>query len=78
MVSVTDPYVRILGFLDRGLDDMQKLKFLGVQPVALLSTLPLLTLARRYLKGKFPGRWISRGESVVWPPHSLDLNPLDF
>jgi hypothetical protein len=26
----------------------------------------------------FPGRWIGRGGSVLWPPKSTDLTPLDF
>jgi hypothetical protein len=32
----------------------------------------------RYLNRKFPGHWIGRGGPIAWPPHSYDLNPLDF
>ncbi|KAJ4451919.1 hypothetical protein ANN_03397 [Periplaneta americana] len=34
--------------------------------------------ARRYLDRRFPDRWIGRGGPIAWPPHSPDLNPLDF
>jgi hypothetical protein len=30
------------------------------------------------LTGTFPGRWIGKGESGLWPPRSPDLTPLDF
>jgi hypothetical protein len=26
----------------------------------------------------FPGRWIGRGGPIAWPPHSPDVNTLDF
>jgi hypothetical protein len=30
------------------------------------------------LNKHFPDTWISSGGSIIWPPHSPDLNPLDF
>jgi hypothetical protein len=33
---------------------------------------------REYLSARFPGQWIGRVASIAWPPHSLDLTPLDF
>jgi hypothetical protein len=35
-------------------------------------------VTRRYLNWKFPGQWTGRGGPIAWPPHSSDLNPLDF
>ena len=31
-----------------------------------------------YVNTCFPGRWIGRTAPIAWPPHSLDLTPLDF
>ena len=33
---------------------------------------------RQYLDADFPNRWIGRCGTIEWPPHSPDLNPLDF
>ena len=33
---------------------------------------------RQYLDHRFPPRWIGRGSSIRWSPHSSDLTPLDF
>lgn len=33
---------------------------------------------REHLNSTFPGRWIGRLGSILWPPRSPDLNPLDF
>lgn len=33
---------------------------------------------RDYLNTEYPGRWIGRRGSILWPPRSPDLNPLDF
>jgi hypothetical protein len=30
------------------------------------------------LGATFSGRWIGRGGSILWPPTSPDLKPLDF
>jgi hypothetical protein len=30
------------------------------------------------LSATFPGRWIGRGGSILWPPRSPDLTPLDL
>ncbi|GFU70356.1 hypothetical protein TNCV_2916191 [Trichonephila clavipes] len=35
-------------------------------------------IMRNHLPATYPGRCIGRGELVVWPPRSLNLNPLDF
>jgi len=35
-------------------------------------------IAREYLNGIFPGRWMGRHGPVEWPPTSPDLSPLDF
>ncbi|KAJ8942735.1 hypothetical protein NQ318_007902 [Aromia moschata] len=37
-------------------------------------------LVRQWLKENYPGRWIGWGVEApqFWPPHSPDLNPLDF
>jgi len=34
--------------------------------------------AHQYLNDHFPGKWIGRNRPVAWPPHSPDLNPIDF
>jgi hypothetical protein len=31
-----------------------------------------------FLDREFPDHWIGRGETILWPPHSPDLTPLDF
>jgi hypothetical protein len=33
---------------------------------------------RMYLNTRFPGRGIGQTALIAWPPHSLDLTPLDF
>lgn len=33
---------------------------------------------RDYLNREYPDRWIGRLGSILWPPRSPDLNPLDF
>lgn len=35
-------------------------------------------VARQYLAGVYPNRWISQGGLQLWPPRALDLNPLIF
>jgi hypothetical protein len=30
------------------------------------------------LNHKFPEKWTGKGETITWPPRSLDRNPLDF
>lgn len=35
-------------------------------------------VAQSYMKRKFPGRRIGESGPIAWPPHSRDLNPLDF
>jgi hypothetical protein len=42
------------------------------------TTTHLSLIAHWYLNQKFPSKWIGRGGSVAWPPHSPDLNSLDF
>ena len=34
--------------------------------------------AREFLNETFPDRWIGRDGPIPWPPHSLDITPLDF
>jgi hypothetical protein len=31
-----------------------------------------------FLSATFPGRWIGRGGSILWPPRSPDLTQLGF
>jgi len=33
---------------------------------------------RTFLDKQYPNCWIGRGGSILWPPRSLGLNPLDF
>ncbi|GBN98902.1 hypothetical protein AVEN_119552-1 [Araneus ventricosus] len=33
---------------------------------------------RHFLNATYPARWIGRCGPVAWPPHSPDLNTLDF
>ena len=33
---------------------------------------------REHLNMVYPNRWIGRLGPILWPPHSPDLNPLDF
>jgi len=33
---------------------------------------------RSYLNDTFPGKWIGRCGSILWPPRSPDLTPMDF
>lgn len=33
---------------------------------------------REYLNEEYPDRWIGRLGSILWPPRSPDLNPVDF
>lgn len=33
---------------------------------------------RDYLNEEYPDRWIGRSGSILWPPRSPDLNPVDF
>ena len=33
---------------------------------------------REYLNNVFPNRWIGKGGTVQWPPHSADLTPMNF
>ena len=35
-------------------------------------------MAMEFLKNRFPNRLISKNSDFLWPPRSLDLNPLDF
>lgn len=35
-------------------------------------------IVREYLNHTYPQRWIGRQGSILWPPRSPDLNPLDF
>ena len=35
-------------------------------------------MALEWLDNRFPGRLISNKSDFMWPPPSLDLNPLDF
>jgi hypothetical protein len=39
---------------------------------------PFILVSCRYLNRKFPGRSIGRGGPIALPPHSPDINPLDF
>ncbi|GBP48502.1 hypothetical protein EVAR_16171_1 [Eumeta japonica] len=42
-------------------------------------TMPVLRRpVREYLNEEYPGRWIGKLASILWPPRSPDLNPLDF
>jgi hypothetical protein len=38
----------------------------------------LSLVARKYLNRKFTGWWMGRGGPIAWPPHSPQINPLDF
>jgi hypothetical protein len=33
---------------------------------------------REALNNRFPGGWIGRNGSVLWPPRSPDIKPMDF
>jgi hypothetical protein len=33
---------------------------------------------RHVLSDAYLGRWIGRGGHTAWPPHSPELNPMDF
>lgn len=38
----------------------------------------IILVVRQFLTNHFQGRWIRRGGKIREPPHSPDLNPLDF
>jgi hypothetical protein len=33
---------------------------------------------REFLSEQFPNQWIGWGGPIPWPPHSLDIMPMDF
>lgn len=35
-------------------------------------------IVQQFLNVHFPNRWIGKGGKEAWPPHSSDLNPIDF
>ncbi|XP_068086419.1 uncharacterized protein [Anabrus simplex] len=37
-----------------------------------------LKAVRKVLPTIFPGGWLGKGNSMPWPPHSQDLNPVEF
>jgi hypothetical protein len=42
-------------------------------------TPPHFTIAvREHLHNTYPERWVGCIGTITWPPHSPDLNPLDF